>query len=168
MKTQMILSLVVLAQLAPSSHTAQSAPARRVLTPPPAPPLPPGPGMRGYEEIRARRADQLRELCISDQGIRTIMDSDERARSAGMASIEEGHSINQELGEAANADPVDVERLGRALAARSAYQAAQAERRDREAVSLLRQLSPQDRAIYALQFTLMRAYPLRPPCRSLR
>jgi len=159
------LSLVALAQLAPSPTASPAVTEPRVLAPPPAPPAPPRPGTPAYDQERAYRAGRLRETCISERGIRTIMESQDQSRAVAVASGE-GRSIEQELGQAAHADPLDLDRLERALASRAAYQAAQQARRDREAISMLRRLSPEDRAIHARQLTPMMVFPLRQPCSS--
>jgi hypothetical protein len=167
--TAKALSLVWLAQLAPSVPVARTAPAPRVLAPSPAPPAPPRSGTWVSERDRAYRADRLRQKCLSERGIRLILDSQDQSTAEAVArsSVDE-RPIYQELGEAANAVPLDLQRLERALASRAAYQAAQQERFNREAIALLRRLSPGDRAIYAEELSPMRAYPARQPCPSVR
>ena len=119
--------------------------------------------MPGYEQERAYRADRLREACLSEDAIRLIVDSQDRSRAAALASTE-WRGIDEELAQAAHADPLDLGRLERALALRAQYQADQQARRDREAIALLRRLPPRDRAIYSRHLSVMSVFPPPPRC----
>jgi hypothetical protein len=72
--------------------------------------------------------------------------------------------VDRELSEAANAVPVDLDRLERALAARERDQAARRAWWDRETLALLRRLSPDDRRIHARRLSPLTAWPPPLPC----
>ena len=157
---------IALAQPAPSARgTAPATSATPRVVPPPAPPAPPVPGSRTHAQQRAERERRLSEACLSERGIRAILESEDRSQAAALRLRDEGRAIEEELGNAAHAAPLDLDRLERALAARTRYQADWQLRRDSERIALLRRLSPEDRAIFARDFTAMMVFP--PPRRCL-
>jgi len=105
----------------------------------------------------------LRQSCLSEPGIRTVIEAQDRARAAALA-LPDQRGIDRELSEAANAVPVDLDRLERALAARERDQSARRTLWDRETIALLRRLSPGDRGIHARRLSPMTAWPPPPSC----
>lgn len=134
--------------------------------PPPAPPGPPLPGSPGEEQQRAAAAARWRAECVSERGIRTILDHQDQVRGAAQPFRDVGRAVAEEVGQAALTVPVDLVRLERALAANAEYQAAQHARRNRDEIVLLRRLSPEDRAIYARSLTGFATYPPARRCPS--
>lgn len=105
----------------------------------------------------------MRETCLSEPGIRTVIEAEERRRTA-MLALPDQQGINRELSEAATAVPVDLDRLERALAAREHDQTTRRTLWDRDTIALLRRLSPDDRVIHARQLSPMTIWPPPPTC----
>ena len=158
----LVLPLLALASPSPQSGSAAAARPPRLL-PAPAPSAPPRPGTAGYAHERETRERRLRQSCLSEPGIRTVIEAVDRRRVA-MLALPDQREVDRELSEAANAAPVDLDRLERALAARERDQIARRALWDRETVALLRRLSPDDRAIHARQLSPMTAWPPPPSC----
>jgi hypothetical protein len=163
------IALSAILSLAPSIAAGQAAepatapPAARIV-PPPAPPPPPAPGSPAFARQQADRAERLRLDCLSERGIRIILEHEAASQAAARAGRDESVAVSRELAEAALTVPVDLDRLERALAADAALQSAHQARRSRDALALLRRLSPGDRAIYARNLTAMRMYPPQRTC----
>jgi hypothetical protein len=81
-----------------------------------------------------------------------------------MLALPDQRAIDREQSEAANAVPLDLDRLERALAERERDQSARRALWDRQTIALLRRLSPHDRAIHARRHSLMMAWPPPPTC----
>lgn len=144
---KMILALAVLGQ---ATFTAP---------PSPAPPAPPGSEI--YQAELQRYENQLRRACLSEPGIRVLVQSWAASRAKFADRKPTWQQLEIDVATAAYADPVNMERLAIALrakaAARSNDEMAQAD----DGIALLRQLSAKDRAIYARRFTWMQ--PVTPP-----
>lgn len=145
------LPLVVLAQLA--LPPLPEAPARPVFVPAPAPSPPPGPGTELYEAQRSTRERELRRECYSEAGIRLIMEHWVRARTMAPETRAAIEAAELELAEAAYAEPIDIDRLERAIHARTLVQTEVEIGRADERVTLLRSLPAADQAIYVKGFT---------------
>lgn len=133
---------------------AQAGTAPRLESPPVPPPMVVDP---------QSLADRLRRECLSEAGIALIV-ADALRRNEPRAMAERrarSMAIEQELGAASFADPLDLDRLARA---KTAYDANQNESRmqsTRDEIALIRRLSSADRTIFARRFTVMR--PILPP-----
>ncbi|HEX8225634.1 MAG TPA: hypothetical protein VF605_17625 [Allosphingosinicella sp.] len=158
----LLLPLLALASPSPQSGPAAAARPPRLL-PSPAPAAPPRPGTAGYAQEREFRERRLRESCLSEPGIRTVIEAQDRWRTA-VPALPDQRELDRELSEAANAVPVDLGRLERALAARRHDQEARRASWDRETIALLRRLSPDDRGIHARGLSPMTAWPPPPTC----
>jgi hypothetical protein len=103
----------------------------------------------------------LRSACLSNAGIEIAMRSWSKRVDAGLADTTEYKAIEQEVGDAAHASPVDLVRLEKALQARDELAVRRQVSRHEEVMEVLKQLSPSDRAIYARRLSLYR--PTMPP-----
>ena len=99
----------------------------------------------------------LKRACMSDAGVALAVKSWSEGRQANEADIPNFRAIYKEVGDAANAEPIDTARLGRALQAQIDYQHARSEERNRRSIRLLEQLSPPDRAIFARTLSTLKS-----------
>lgn len=142
--------------VAPALAAAQPSP-----VPPPVPPAPPAPGTAWFDRARADYIDKLRRSCLSEKGVTIAVEHWTRWHAAGDQRLGRERAVRQELGEAALTAPVDLVRLERALAADAAAQAEFRTALNENSMTVMRLLSPSDRAIFARRLTVMS--PASPP-----
>ncbi len=153
--------LVILAQLAPAPALppVADASARSAFVPPPAPPPPPQPGTPEFARERTAQERRLREQCYSEAGVKLLIEHWTRQRAMPPETWAADRAAEIEVAEAAFAQPVDIDRLERAIRARAALRAERDAQRESERFELLRALSAADRAIYAREVTAFRPSP---------
>ncbi|MET0137891.1 MAG: hypothetical protein ABW192_05855, partial [Sphingobium sp.] len=110
--------------------------------------------------------DAMRRFCMSEAGVRIVIADAVRNQSAAIltAQLMQGRAIDQELGDAAYADPLDIGRLERAKRARDAHLAARIAAGTDRSIGLIRQLSLADRRIYARRLSVMQPVTPDPLC----
>jgi hypothetical protein len=152
--------LVIIAQ------AVTSTPPAVVYAPPPAPPPAPGPGSPYYAEQRANREATLRRRCYSETAIRMILADQDAAQAPNPDDRARERALLTELSTAADAEPLDLDRLQAAHAAWRGFQAKLELRREQRSFELLRRLPPADRVLYARGFALYQRFPPRqaPTC----
>ena len=106
---------------------------------------------------------QLREQCISEDGIKLIVEHWVRDQAAGNARLPQIRKNEETIANAAYSNPTDLAALERGLLEQARRSGEAAQRIAEGTIENLRDLSPQDRAIYARRVTTMR--PATPPKR---
>ena len=133
--------------------------------PPPTAPAIATPGSETFLLEQRNYETELRQACISANGVNLIVESWTRNRVRAASSPVKPYELEYDIAEAAYAQPVDIERLERAIRASAKTKSdREAENTDNE-IQLLRRLSPPDRAIYARRFTWMRPTSPAPACK---
>jgi len=150
-----LLPLFVLAQAAPLPPL-EARPL--TFTPTPAPPPEPAPGTEAYRVVRDARERALRIQCYSDAAIGIILEQEDRAKAqrpdpAGWSAIV------REVAEAAYAEPLDLDRLARAIAERERAQAEQQTRFTEDRLTILHLLPPADQVLFARSLSVLKPYP---------
>jgi hypothetical protein len=120
---------------------------------------PPAPSIPGKESLEMR----LHGQCISEEGIKLIVERWVRDQAAGNARLPQIRKNEEAVANAAYNNPVDVAALERGLLEQARQSGQAAQRIAESSIENLRQLSTQDRAIYARNLTTMR--PATPPKR---
>lgn len=137
---------------------AAAAAAQVVALPSPAPPQP---HPSWLAEARDRYVEDLRSKCMSQRGIEAVLEIWWPARQPDPARGRRERALREELFQAAYADPLDLPRLERALAASEGFQTEARDRVVADHVRILRSLTGPDRAVYARTLTLTQ--PALPP-----
>ena len=139
----------------------------QAFVPPPGPPqlAPEGPV---FEQRRAKYAEDLRRACLSEEGVSIAVEAWEQGQRQGPERASRQRAVDNEVGAAVFAQPIDIARVESALRARSNLQAQfSAERNDRS-IEVLKRLSPEDRVIFARRLTGMRSATPLPSCPAAR
>jgi hypothetical protein len=126
------------------------------LVPPPSPPA-----MQADDAAAQRYAESLRRSCLSERGVSVVIASWRRWMADSVGRVAFQKRVLEELGQAAASNPVDVDRLDRALAARRKEQADWFIAEDAQSIEVMRGLSPLDRLIFAQRLTIYK--PAIPP-----
>ncbi|WP_447930022.1 hypothetical protein [Sphingopyxis fribergensis] len=135
--------------------------AQATFGPPPTAPAIAAPGSESFQREQRDYEDQLRQSCISENGIRLAVENWASNRARAANSPIKPDRLEYDIAEAAYAQPVDMARLERAIRASAKARSDDEMIRAENGIQLLRRLSPQDRAIYARRFTWMQ--PSNPP-----
>ena len=114
-------------------------------------------------ERREQYARTLHEKCMSRAGVQIVLASWEARQLAGPNHSKKTQATARELAEAALSDPLQTDRLERAIIADADQQTAFQRDFARDQVAILKQLKGDDRTIYARMTTP--AQPLTPPKR---
>jgi uncharacterized membrane protein len=120
-------------------------------------PAPPAPHPAWIAEARDRYVESLRSKCMSERGIAAVIEIWWPAHQPDPALFRRERDLRDELFQAANADPVDLPRLERALTASEGLQTEVRDRVVADHVRILRSLEGSDRAVYARTLSLMQA-----------
>lgn len=129
-----------------------------VFTPTPVPPPEPQPGTEAYRVVQDARLRNLRSQCYSDVAIDIIVEQEDLAK-ARRADLSAWNAIVREVAEAAYAEPLDLERLARAVEARDRAQSEQQKRFSEERLAIMQLLPPEDRIIFARSLSVLKPYP---------
>ena len=165
MFSAMLLPLFALAQAVPPPVPSPAP--RLTFTPTPAPPPDPPPGTDAYRVVLDARLRRLRDQCYSQAAIDIIIEQEDLAK-ARRRDLSEWNAIVREVAEAAYAEPLDIERLTRAMAVREQAQALQQVRFSKERLAILHLLPPADQVIFARSLSVLKPYhdPAQHPCGS--
>ncbi|MBU6267807.1 MAG: hypothetical protein KGN34_09720 [Sphingomonadales bacterium] len=127
--------------------------AQATFMPPPTAAPPPSPGSDPFQREQAQYEQELRRSCISEKGVRVIITAWASNRTAAAAVPKGYRELENDVATAAYSQPINMVQLERAIRA-SAKAASERElRRAEDGINVLRQLSPEDRAVYARRFT---------------
>jgi hypothetical protein len=99
-------------------------------------------------------AQSLKRACMSEAGIAIAVKSLQGRQEEAKANKLHYQAIERELGEAAYSVPIDIARLERAAIARNNYQAQLLAETIARNIAVLRQLSSDDRAIFARRLSV--------------
>lgn len=138
--------------------------AQATFMPPPAPPAAAAPGTAIFQRQQQQLENQLRQSCLSEDGIRIAMEHWARLQDRTTERVKLSDQLQRDIATAAYATPVDLQALEAALTAQAEAQIAQEQIRLEDAIQLLRRLSPEDRAIYARRHTWMQPTTPAPVC----
>ena len=114
-------------------------------------------------ERREQYARTLRERCMSQAGVQIVLASWEAGQLAGPTRVKKTQDAARELAEAALSDPLQMDRLERAIIANADQQTAFQRDFARNEVAILKKLKGKDQTIFARMTT--QAQPLTPPKR---
>lgn len=135
------------------AQAVASTPPVAVRVPPPRPTLAPAGTSPQHDQVRARREEELRRECYSEEGIKAILAREEKSARFDPRSNEQVRGLAAELHAAVVAEPLDIPRLEAAEAKYRAFwldtYAKVAADNDRQRFELLRRLPPEDRSRYA-------------------
>jgi hypothetical protein len=134
---------------------ALAATAQPSVLPPPAPPPPAAYASELFERERANLVENLREACMSEEGIAVAVGSWARDRKEGQGRGPIGNALRDEIGRVALTAPIDPDRLQRALEAEDRQQAHWRTAYLKRQMDVLRRLSPEDRVVFARRMTIM-------------
>src|SRR5688572_30545267 len=123
--------------------------------PPPAPTPPPQPGTDAFERDLERYRNDLRVACITERGIRIAVEHRNRLRESSALREAARRAATREVAEAALTPPIDVERLAAAIINQTEIRRQDTEDYDANIISLMRQLSPADRASFGPRVTIL-------------
>lgn len=127
----------------------------------PTPPAIAAPGSEIFQREQRNYEDELRQSCMTENGIRLVIErwASNRARAAN--SPVKPATLEYDVAVAAYAQPLNMARLEQAIRANAKARSDAETIRTESGIELLRRLSPLDRAIHARSFTWMQ--PSNPP-----
>ena len=120
-------------------------------------PAPAPPSAAWIAEAKRQKVESLRSQCMSERGIASVLEIWWPARQPDPARFQRERGLRYELFQAAYADPVDLPRLERALAASEDFQTEARDRVVADHIRILRSLRGPDRVVYARTLSLMKA-----------
>ncbi|MFM5885342.1 MAG: hypothetical protein ACKOQ3_08485 [Novosphingobium sp.] len=148
MKTLMVLALLTQAPFVP----------------PPSPPALAFPGSEVFRAEQLQFENELRHACISERGIRILIDRWTTNRTTASARNPSWQQLEIEVAKAAYAEPVDMKQFESAMRAKAAARANDELKQAEDAISVLQKLPAKDRVIYARRYTWMQPATPAPRC----
>lgn len=135
--------------------------AQAAFGPPPSAPAMAAPGSEVYQREQRNYEEQLRQSCLSEDGIRLVIESWASNRARAASNPVSVDRLQYDIAMAAYAEPINMAQLEQAIKANAKMRSEAETIAAENGIQLLRRLSPHDRAIFARRFTWMQ--PSNPP-----